>query len=186
MIFRFRAYNALVMSSETKVLLVLLAVALGIQLIYFVRIQSIYPGFGLTTEHYYSEPAVNVLRHGTYGFGESPDIERTTKRPPLYSVVLAGIYGVLGVDERLALVFNNAFLVLTVLVAYLIGRTFSPKIGVLAALLFALDPIGLINANKNQADALYGLLFALFFLATLRSFGSSATLRHQLVTKPVL
>jgi 4-amino-4-deoxy-L-arabinose transferase-like glycosyltransferase len=169
-------------SRETRLLLVLLAVALVVQAIYFVRIQSIYPDYGLTTEHFYSPLALNLLNHGIYGTGEYPDIEATTKRPPFYSIVLAGAYGVFGENERVGLLLSNLFLWLTIIVVYLIGRHLSPTVGLVAALLFVLDPVGVINANKNQAGTLYGLLIALFMLEAVKAFSSSVTLRGTLAS----
>ena len=183
---RIRSYPGLLRHPEVKPLLVVLAIALVVQVIYFVRIQALYPPYGLTTEHYYSPLAQNLLHDGTYGFGDPPDIERSTKRPPFYSVVLAGIYGVFGENEAFALAFNNIVLFLTIIVVYLIGRTFSPKIGLLASLLFVIDPVGVINANKNQASVLYGFLFALFFLVTLRNFTPAVTLRRTAVSSLLL
>ena len=172
--------------SEVKLLAIILAVALVIQTIYFVRIQAIYPPYGLTTEHFHSPTAVNILHHGVFGFGDPPDIERTTKRPPLYAVVLAGIYGVFGENEAYGLAFNNVLLFLTIVVVYFIGRTFSPKIGLIAALLFVLDPVGIINANKNNEQALYAFLLALFLLVTLRNFSQSASLKRTILSSLLL
>ena len=186
MSFLVRSYHSVIRIRETRLLLVLLAVALVVQVVYFVRIQSIYPPSGLTTEQYYSPLALNLLHHGVYGTGEYPDIEETTKRPPFYSIVLAGAYGVFGEDERVGLLMNNLFLWLTIIVVYLIGRKLGPMVGLIAALLFVLDPVGVINANKNQAGALYGLLIALFLLATIKSFSPSVTLRSTLTSSLIL
>lgn len=181
-----RSYQAAMRSRETRLLLVLLAVALVVQAVYFVRIQTLYPSYGLTTEHFYSPLALNVLNHGVYGSGEYPDIEETTKRPPLYSFVLAGAYGMFGEDERVGLVISNLFLWLTIIVVYLIGRKLSPMVGLIAALLFVMDPIGVINANKNQAGTLYGLLIALFFLVSVQAFTPSVSLRRTLASSLLL
>jgi 4-amino-4-deoxy-L-arabinose transferase-like glycosyltransferase len=181
-----RSYQATLRSREAKLLLILLAVALVVQVVYFVRIQSLYPSYGLTTEHFYSPLALNLLHHGVYGSGEYPDIEETTKRPPLYSLVLAGAYGLFGEDERVGLLISNLFLWLTIIVVYLIGRRLSPMVGLIAALLFVMDPVGVINANKNQAGTLYGLLIALFFLVSIQTFTPSVTLRHTLASSLLL
>jgi 4-amino-4-deoxy-L-arabinose transferase-like glycosyltransferase len=181
-----RTYQAAIRSRETRLLVVLLAVALVVQVVYFVRIQSLYPSYGLTTEHFYSPLALNLLNHGVYGSGEFPDIEETTKRPPFYSLVLAGAYGLFGEDEVVGLLISNLFLWLTIIVVYLIGRKLSPVVGLIAALLFVMDPIGVINANKNQAGTLYGLLIALFFLVSIQTFTPTVTLRRTLVSSLLL
>jgi len=169
-----------------KWLLVLLAVVLVVQVVYFVRIQSLYPPSGLTTEHFYSPLAVNLLHHGVYGTGEDPDFQLTSKRPPLHSVVLAGVYGIFGEDQRYGLVMNNVFLWLTIVVVYMLGRQISGRVGLAAALFFALDPIIFITANKNQADMFFALLLALFLLQTSRYFVDSANLRGLLASSLLL
>lgn len=186
MISRVRSYAGLLRDPEVKPLLVILGIALVVQVIYFVRIQALYPPYGLTTEHYYSPLAQNLLHHGTYGFGEPPEIERSTTRPPFYSVVLAGIYGAFGENEAFALVFNNIVLFSTIIVVYMIGRTFSPKIGLLASLLFVLDPVSVINANKNQAEAVFTLLMALFILVTLRAYTRDVSVRVIVLSSLIL
>ena len=186
MISRVRSYAGLLRDPEVKPLLVILGIALVVQVIYFVRIQALYPPYGLTTEHYYSPLAQNLLHHGTYGFGEPPEIERSTTRPPFYSVVLAGIYGAFGENEAFALVFNNIVLFSTIIVVYMIGRTFSPKIGLLASLLFVLDPVSVINANKNQAEAVFILLMALFILVTLRAYTRDVSVRVIVLSSLIL
>ncbi len=181
-----RPYRTAMRSRETRLLIMLLAVALVVQAVYFVRIQALYPSYGLTTEHFYSPLALNLLHHGVYGSGEYPDIEETTKRPPFYSLVLAGAYGLFGEDERVGLLISNLFLWLTIIVVFLIGRQLSPIVGLTAALFFVMDPIGVINANKNQAGTLYGLLIALFFLVSIQAFTPSVTLRRTLASSLLL
>ena len=55
MVARIRSLNTLP-KSEAKPLAIILAVALVVQVVYFVRIQAEYPSYGLTSEHYYSPP----------------------------------------------------------------------------------------------------------------------------------
>ena len=101
-------------------------------------------------------------------------------------MALAGIYGLFGENEAHGLALNNVLLFSTIIVVYLIGRRFSAKIGLMAAVLFILDSVGVINANKNGAAALYGFLFALFFLVTLRSFTPSASVGRTALSSLLL
>ena len=160
---------------KTKPILIIILASLIVQAMYFIRIQSVYPSYGLTTEHYYSLIAINLLNHGEFATGEYPNLERDTKRPPLYTVFVAAIYGLFRQTEEIALIFNNLFHILTIWTTYLIGRRINNNIGLIAAILFAIDPIGIINANKNQAESMYGCLFALFFLSSLSIFSKNVT-----------
>ena len=171
---------------EARLLFVVLAVALTVQVFYFVRVQAIYPPEGLTTGVFYDLTARNILHHATFGFGDYPDIQKTTFRPPLYSLVLAGIYGAFGENPAFGLVFNNILLLLTVVVVYLIGRNFGPWIGVVAAALFALDPIGLITANKNGSDALFTFLMAVLVLLSLKAWSSKVNITTVALVSLVL
>ena len=175
-----RPYHAAVRYRETRLLLLLLAAVLVVQVVYFVRIQSLYPPYGLTTEHFYSPLAINLLHHGVYGTGEPPDFEMVSQRPPFYSLVLAGIYGVFGENERNGLVINNVFLWLTVALVYVLGRQISRPVGLVAALFFALDPIIYITANRNQSDILFALLLALFLLQTSKYLTTAGNMRTLL------
>jgi len=170
-----------------KSVLLILLIVLGVQVVYFLRIQAFFPPFGLTTESFYSPLAYNILHHGVYGFGDPPDIEASTFRPPFYSLWLAGLYGVLGENERFALLLNNVFLFLTVIVVMLIGRQVGATLqdsggyalGSLAALLFFFDPINIVIVNKNNSDTLFMLLFSLFFLLTIKCFSPKVTLNRM-------
>jgi hypothetical protein len=166
---------------DTKWLLLLLLVVLSVQTVYYVRIQSLYPPYGLTTEHYYSPLAINFLEYRVYATGEPPDLLPISQRPPFYSIVLAGLYGVFGEDERVGLIINNIFLWLTVLLVYFLGKHIRRTVGLLAALFFALDPIIYITANKNQADILYVLLTTLFLLQVARYLARPGSIRILLL-----
>ena len=151
-------------STRSRILLVILVIVAIIQTIYFIRIQDLYPSYGLTTEHFYSPLAVNLLEHGIYGEGEHPNIERITKRPPFHSVFLAIIYGLLGQNELYSLILNNVFLWITVILVYKIGSYISQPVGLISAALFAADPVIYLTANKNQPDILYAMQLAVFLL----------------------
>jgi hypothetical protein len=171
---------------EVKLLIIVLVLMAAVQAVYFVRVQALYPTYGLTTEEYYSPPAKNILHHGVYGFGEAPNIQETTFRPPLYSIVLAGAYWLLWEDEIIALILNNLACLGTIIVAYLIGCVFDRKIGLLAAFIYALEPARLVASNTVEAGALYGFFFALFFLVTLRLFSSDPTITRSVASSALL
>ncbi|NQV81447.1 MAG: glycosyltransferase family 39 protein [Alphaproteobacteria bacterium] len=158
-------------SLAIKVFALIMVLFVIIQVLTTIQVLEHFPN-GFETEDFYHPAAVNLLEHGTYGFGEAPNIQRTTFRPPLYAAALAGVYGLFGTNELIGLVLNNVLLAGLLIVVFHVGRIFSPWVGVLAACLLMLDPVYLSHANRNQSDMLFGFLLTLFLL-----FGLKATTR---------
>jgi hypothetical protein len=138
------------------------------QVIYFCFVQSHYPGIGFGSENYYSPLAENLVKHGEYSFGEIPDLKPSNYRPPLYSIALAIIYSVFGVNEVWGLILNNILLSSLVFIVYKIGCIFSKKVGIFATIVFIVDPILLKTANTNQSDMLFVFLLSLFVFFAIR------------------
>ena len=124
---------------------------------------------GFETEGFYHPAAINLIDSGVYGLGSAPDVEPTTFRPPLYSVVLAGVYSIFGTNEVAGLVLNNILLTGIIIVTFLAGARFGPWIGLVAALVLMLDPIYLAHANRNQSDLLFAFLMTGVLYFGLRS-----------------
>jgi len=189
-----RADGLILGELNSRKLWVLLSVIAIVQAVYFIRVQQAYPPQGLSTQPSYSALAVNLMQHGIYGFGDAPDIEFTTFRPPLYSVWLAGVYAVFGVNETVALALNNILLLLCVVGVYLVGARFAwmaalpwpERLGLLAAALFFMDPINVVTVNKNQADVLFTLGMITFFLVALRCFSRDVKARDVAIAALVL
>ena len=166
---------------EAWLLITILVLALIVQIIYFLNVQSGYASYGLSSTDVYTELAANFKNHGLYGLGEETNIKRETERPPFYASILVVIYSIVGERPAMALIFNNLVLWLTIAIVYFIGRTIDPRVGLLAALIFALDPAGVVNANKNGPAALYSLLIGSSFLAAINLFTPRATLKIALL-----
>ncbi len=183
---RFSKYLSDWKSAKSRVLLLILVLVAIVQTIYFIRIQDLYPSYGLTTEHFYSPLAVNLLEHGIYGEGEHPNIERITKRPPLHSVFLATIYGILGQNELYSLILNNVFLWITVVLVYKIGSYISKPVGLISAVLFAADPVIYLTANKNQPDILYAMQLSVFLLVSIGPFTNNQSQSKMIIPSLIL
>lgn len=151
-----------------KLALALLGLLILLQVVTTTMTLHHYPD-GFWVENFYHPAAVNLLQHGIYGFGKPPNIEPTTFRPPLYSLVLAGLYGLFGVSEVVGIVFNNVLLTLTVALTFMMGRRLSATIGLLAAIGIVLDSIYLAEANRNQSDLLFTFLVVLGLYCAMRS-----------------
>ncbi|MBF0124824.1 MAG: glycosyltransferase family 39 protein [Magnetococcales bacterium] len=125
-----------------------------------------YPAYGWTTEHTYGPIAKNLLQYGVYSLGDPPNLQPFNWRPPLYAMTLTLIYGLFGMNDLYALVWNNLLFTATVLLIFLLGRRLHPWVGLLAALLFVLDPMGVVASNAIQADIQFTFLMALLLLHT--------------------
>lgn len=107
-------------------------------------------------EEQYQEIAVNL----TEGRGFSLHGQPTSWRPPLYPLVLSGLYLLTGTtDPVVARTFQAILSLVNVLIAYLLGqRLFGERAGLLAALLFAGYPSFLLYNNHLLTEVLFTFL----------------------------
>ncbi|MGW8249889.1 MAG: ArnT family glycosyltransferase [Anaerolineales bacterium] len=110
------------------------------------------------------------------GDGYQVDDSITARRPPLYSLFLAGVYNLFGDSLRSALIANGLLGVLTVYLTYKIACLgFTPLVALCAAMIMASTPSlvlysGLL-ASENLAIALL-LGSLLLFLDNLKDFAA--------------
>lgn len=141
----------------------LLLLYLTFQVFCTINVLGYFPdGFG--TENFYHPIALNLLQFGEYALGEYPDLRPSTFRPPLYSLVLAGLYGLFGPSEVVGIVFNNLLLAALMIMVFLLGRRIHGVVGLIAVVLLMLDPVGLAQSNRNQSDLLFAALITLSLL----------------------
>ena len=88
-----------------KILLLIILSTITLQTIYFITFQNKYGELGYTTESYYQDTAINLIKFRSYSQGDPP--VNTAYRPPLYPFTLAGIYSVFGEYPKLAIIFIN-------------------------------------------------------------------------------
>ena len=152
--------------AKRKVLLVIVIAALA-RLIALLALPGVFaysqPGAAIHGSEAYDEYALNLLATGVYGRDAGiPD----SALPPLYSLVLALVYGVFGRAYLAVALLHIAFDLLSMaLLADICGRLIPRQgdwVGALAALCFALYPY-LIFQNLTLNDtALWILLLHLF------------------------
>jgi 4-amino-4-deoxy-L-arabinose transferase-like glycosyltransferase len=117
----------------------------------------------------YNTLAVNLVRHGEFGF--TPE-EPTSLRPPLYPFLVAGVYWLFGVENFAAVRLLQALLSLaTVLVAYRLGRAVaSERVALWLAGLCCFYPSLLGSNNLLLTETLFTGLLTLFCLLTVRAW----------------
>ncbi|MBF0138503.1 MAG: glycosyltransferase family 39 protein, partial [Magnetococcales bacterium] len=136
------------------------------QIIIFYRVIQVAPDVGFTTDEVFMKLAKNLHEHGVSGdkVAASGEILPNTWRTPLFPVASALVYAVFGPDTRWALVMNNVFYALAVILTFFLGRRLHPWGGVFAALFVILDPIYLYTINSVMADAVFHLLLTWLLL----------------------
>ena len=150
-----------------RILFLIILSTITLQIIYFITFQNKYGELGYTTESYYQDTAINLITFKSYSQGDPP--VNTAYRPPLYPFTLAGVYTIFGKYPQLAIILNNLFIIISLFTTYLIGKKISPSIGLISAILFALDPVIFVNANRISAGSQYCMLISLFVFITINN-----------------
>lgn len=121
----------------------------------------------------YHRLAVNLATSGEFAFVSG---RPTSMRPPLYPTVVAGVYGIVGVDGQTAIRVLQAMLgLLTVVVVYFLGREmFTPRVGLWAAGICCFYPSLLASNNLLLTETLFTFFLGLFCLVTFRSWNRNS------------
>ena len=167
-----------------RILFLIILSTITLQIIYFITFQNKYGELGYTTESYYQDTAINLITFKSYSQGDPP--VNTAYRPPLYPFTLAGVYTIFGKYPQLAIILNNLFKIITLFTTYLIGKKISPSIGLISAILFALDPVIFVNANRISAGSQYCMLISLFVFITINNFDRNITLKNSILSSLIL
>lgn len=118
----------------------------------------------------YGEMAVNLAEERGLRRGA-----RLAPRPPLYPLLLAGVYRVGGRGSTLPVLVQAAVGTGTVTFAYLIGRTIlTPMTGLVAATVAAAYPYYVVHDTAHQETSLFTLLTAATIYALLRARRSAS------------
>ncbi len=133
---------------------------------------------------------VAVVGFGTTGGGDEPDYhnlaaaiasgrgmilhdELLAPRPPLYPIVLAGLYAITGPNPDVGRAFQLVLGVGIVFLVFAIGRRlFSAKVGLLAAALAAVNPSLVYLSGLLMTENLYVILLLLLVLLMVRHYRS--------------
>ena len=167
-----------------RILFLIILSTITLQIIYFITFQNKYGELGYTTESYYQDTAINLIKFRSYSQGDPP--VNTAYRPPLYPFTLAGVYTIFGKYPQLAIILNNLFIIISLFTTYLIGKKISPSIGLISAILFALDPVIFVNANRISAGSQYCMLISLFVFITINNFDRNITLKNSILSSLIL
>ncbi len=123
----------------------------------------------IVDEQEYNRLAHNLLAHGEFAYEPG---RPTSLRPPLYPLLVAGVYAVAGVDNFQAVRLVQVLLSLaTVWLVYRLGReAFSERVGLWAATLIAFYPTLLGMNNLILTETLFTLLLTAACYAVVRYY----------------
>jgi 4-amino-4-deoxy-L-arabinose transferase-like glycosyltransferase len=108
----------------------------------------------------YDRRAMNLLRYGVFSSDRTPPLTPDLDRTPVYPVMLAGVFAVAGHSPAAAILFQILLGSVTALLTYGLSRELglSARVGILAALIVALDPLSIMTANYLLTETLFTLL----------------------------
>ena len=103
--------------------------------------------------------ARNLLEHGLFSINTEPPLRAENVRAPLYPLWVAGWYS-LGGPAPTVVVLSHALIdVLTVVLIYRLGRLMAgAKVGMITALLYALNPSSWRFCNELLTEIIFGCL----------------------------
>jgi 4-amino-4-deoxy-L-arabinose transferase-like glycosyltransferase len=141
------------------VLLAILTLGAGVRLGLWTWFQGQSPH--IEDEQDYNRLACNLVEHGEYGFEPG---QPNSLRPPLYPVLVAGVYRVFGLENYQAVRLLQALLSLAnVLLVYALGSAIlSRRAGLWAAGLYAFYPSMLGYNNLLLTEVLFTFLLCAF------------------------
>lgn len=130
----------------------------------------------------YGDIAINLVDgKGMYYIDEYHG-KRWSSRPPLYPLMLAGLYIISGKSFIIPVLIQSILGTLTVLFVYLIGKhLFGERVGIFASVLAAIYPYYVFHDTSIQENALFTLLTAVTIFFLLKS-SKSVSLFHSFLT----
>lgn len=107
------------------------------------------------------------------GFVAEPGGEPILHRAPLYPLFLAGIYALFGAPNPFAVLVSQALLdAASGLLIWQLGIRFGGRIGVIAALLFAIYPLSAYYTLRLQPESLFTLVLLTVIITLIRAMAS--------------
>jgi len=125
------------------------------------------PEVGLMGDDGYDRIGLSLAQG--FGYVVLPHGPPTMKRVPLYPLLLAGVFKVLGTDIRIIQWLQAGFDGLTVLaLSFITRKLFSRQGALVAGVLFAFYPLSILYSSRFYTESVYTLLLCLFVYALLK------------------
>lgn len=126
--------------------------------------------FGDSDSSEYHRLALNLLQHGTFSQSPQPPYEPEVLRTPAYPLMLAGFYGVFGVQPVIIVLLQIALSVGTIFIGFKIATLlFHEQAGLLTALLLATDPVSIYHTQVLLTETAFTTSISLCLLLFLHA-----------------
>ena len=165
----------------TKIFFILLFFFILFQFTVYNNIKFYFPEGITGSEDAYHQPAINIIKYKIYGLIHQNEIIPLTTRPPLYSVFLSFIYSIFGEERFIGIIFNNLFLILSIIIIFYAGKKISSITGLTASFLVMLDSVYLEQANILQSDIFFLFCLSCFLLFFLKLVIDKYSLKNLLI-----
>ncbi len=165
----------------TKIFFILLFFFILFQFAVYNNIKFYFPEGITGSDDAYHEPAVNIIKYKIYGLIHQNEIFPVTTRPPLYSVFLSFIYSIFGEERFVGIIFNNLFLILSIIIIFYAGKKISSIIGLTASSLVMLDSVYLEQANILQSDIFFLFCLSFFLLFFIKLIIDKYSIKNLLI-----
>jgi 4-amino-4-deoxy-L-arabinose transferase-like glycosyltransferase len=108
----------------------------------------------------YDRRAMNLLRYGVFASEKAPPLTPDLDRTPVYPVVLAGVFAAAGHTPAAAILLQILLAGVTALLTYGLARELglSARVGLLAALIVAIDPLSIMTTNYLLTETMFTTL----------------------------
>lgn len=126
--------------------------------------------FGDSDSSEYHRLALNLLQHGTFSQSPQPPYEPEVLRTPAYPLMLAGFYGIFGVQPVIIVFFQIALSVATIFIGFKIATVLlHEQAGLLTALLLAADPVSVYHTQVLLTETAFTTSVSLCLLLFLHA-----------------
>ena len=156
-------------------LLAILVATLATRLLLFVYISPKPLKFFTPDSFGYDQLATNILRYGVFSALPRPPFTPDLDRTPVYPEMLATVYAAIGHSPEAVILLQILLAALTTIVILGLARRsgISNTVGMLAAALFAVEPVSAMTSNLLLTETLFTLLLAAASLLLLLYWRSS-------------
>jgi hypothetical protein len=118
----------------------------------------------------YHRLALNLLQHGTFSQSPQAPYEPEVLRTPAYPLMLAGVYGIFGIQPVIIVFLQIALSVVTIFIGFKIAALlFHERAGLLTALLLAADPVSAYHTQVLLTETAFTTSVSLCLLLFLHA-----------------
>lgn len=155
-----------------QLLLVTVFLSVTSKLVLSVLVMAYHPNgvWGESDSLEYHRLALNLLQHGTFSQSPQAPYEPEVLRTPAYPLMLAGFYGIFGIQPVIIVFLQIALSVATIFIGFKIAALlFHEQAGLLTALLLAADPVSIYHTQVLLTETAFTTTVSLCLLLFLHA-----------------